>query len=86
MVIAAVMNIAGFAMMGADKQRARSKNWRIPEKRLFTVAAFGGALGVWAGMRMYRHKTQHPSFKYGIPFLLVINVIEVYYMISWIEG
>ena len=27
-----LMNLIGFALMGVDKQRARRRDWRIPEK------------------------------------------------------
>ncbi|ANE45634.1 membrane protein [Paenibacillus swuensis] len=81
-VILAVMNIAGFIMMGTDKKRARNQEWRIPETNLFGAAFLGGALGVLAGMKVFRHKTQHLSFRYGIPALLVFNIAVVYYMVS----
>jgi uncharacterized membrane protein YsdA (DUF1294 family) len=72
-----VINLAGFAMMGVDKNLARQRERRIPERRLFLTALAGGALGVWLGMRAWRHKTQHNSFTVGIPLLLVLNVVCV---------
>ncbi|MCI3920385.1 DUF1294 domain-containing protein [Paenibacillus sp. TRM 82003] len=65
--------------MKADKGRAKRKGaWRVPERRLFGIALAGGALGVWAGMRSYRHKTKHASFVYGVPSLFLLNLGFVY--------
>ncbi|MFD1954431.1 DUF1294 domain-containing protein [Paenibacillus thailandensis] len=77
LIYIALINIVGFASMGADKQYARSSRRRIPEKRLFALGWIGGALGVWIGMRVWRHKTKHRSFVVGIPLLLALNVAVV---------
>lgn len=60
--------------MGLDKQYAKQKQRRIPEKRLFTLSAVGGALGGWIGMKVWRHKTKHRSFVIGLPLLFVLNI------------
>ena len=39
----AAVNLAAFALMGADKRRARRGRWRSSEKALFLPALFGGA-------------------------------------------
>ena len=63
----AVLNLAGFAMMGIDKKRAIRGAWRISEASLFLTAFLGGALGCTLGMRHFRHKTRPWYFKYGMP-------------------
>lgn len=70
----AVMNLAGFFIMGMDKKRARNNHYRISEKTLWNVAFFGGAIGVTAGMKHYRHKTKHAQFKYGLPVLAIMEI------------
>ena len=40
-----VMNLLGIAVMGIDKQKARTHAWRIPEKTLFFVGLLVGSLG-----------------------------------------
>lgn len=70
-----IVNLVAYVWMGADKRKARSGEWRVPEKRLFLTALIGGAAGIWAGMYAYKHKTKHFTFKYGIPLLLAVNVI-----------
>ena len=69
-----IMNIVGLAVMGIDKSKARRHLWRIPEKVLFLVSLFGGSIGTWAGMYIFRHKTKHWYFVVGMPAILIIQV------------
>lgn len=71
----AAVNMAGFAVMGADKRRARRGDWRIPERTLFAVALAGGSLGVLLGMRLFHHKTRHWYFVIGVPLILAAQVV-----------
>lgn len=72
-----VINVIGFLIMGIDKAKAKADAWRIPEKTLFIIAFLGGALGVWGGMYNFHHKTRHWYFKYGIPCIVVVNILFV---------
>ena len=78
------INILGFCLMGIDKRRSRLGEWRISEKTLFTCAACFGSLGIYAGMKQFRHKTKHWSFKITIPLLLVLQLgVIIYYVILY---
>ena len=46
------MNLAAFAVMGFDKNRAKSGKWRISERALFLPVLLGGAPGGTAGLEM----------------------------------
>ena len=70
-----IINAAAFALMLADKWKAKKNRWRIPEATLMGVAALGGSIGALAGMHLVRHKTQHPKFTLGIPLLLAIQMV-----------
>ncbi len=72
-----IVNIAGFAFMGIDKRRARRNAWRIPESDLFLIALIGGSVGCLCGMYFFRHKTRHWYFVWGMPAILVIQVILI---------
>ena len=75
----AIMNIAGFASMGIDKKRAIRGAYRISEASLFMVALLGGSMGSILGMQLFRHKTKHWSFVWGMPAILVIQLgIAIY--------
>ena len=69
-----VMNLVGVAIMGIDKSKAKKHLWRIPEKTLFLVSILGGSVGTWAGMYLFRHKTKHWYFVFGMPFILVVQI------------
>jgi len=70
-----VINIIGYVVMSEDKNKARKRQQRVPEKTLFLLAAMGGALGVLTAMYRKRHKTRHLSFRIGIPLLLLLNIL-----------
>ena len=62
-VLVIVMSVAAFLMYGWDKRQAQSNGWRVPEKRLHTLAFLGGWPGAMFGQSYFRHKTQKSSFK-----------------------
>lgn len=70
-----IINAAGFLLMLADKQKAKKKQWRIPEATLLGVAAAGGSLGALCGMYLFHHKTKHPQFSVGIPVILFLQIL-----------
>src|ERR1700754_3678820 len=51
-----------FLTYGYDKLQAIRGGRRVPERTLLMLALIGGALGGWAGMLIWRHKTTHASF------------------------
>ena len=69
-----LINAAGFIVMLYDKYLAKNNLWRIPEKTLFGIAAFGGSVGCWLGMYTVRHKTKHLKFTLGIPVILAVQI------------
>lgn len=80
MLYLVIINIVGYILMGIDKDRARRGAWRIPEKTLFACALLGGSLGATLGMSHFRHKTKHCYFKYGMPLILVVQVLLIKYI------
>ncbi|WP_417899369.1 DUF1294 domain-containing protein [Bacillus haimaensis] len=76
-----LINILAFLLMKVDKKRAVNHEWRIAESKLWTVSFIGGALGAWMGMRTYRHKTKHFPFKYGLPFITILQVALISYIL-----
>ncbi len=77
-----VMNLIGFALMGIDKYKAKKHAFRIPEATLFTIALIGGSIGSIAGMYFFRHKTRHWYFVYGMPAILVLQIILILYFLN----
>ena len=79
------INIATFLLYGIDKYKAKKNQWRISEATLLTMAAIGGSIGAWAGMRLWHHKTMHKKFKYGIPLIIIMQVALAVYLLTNFE-
>ena len=77
-----IMNLIGFALMGIDKYRAKKRSFRIPEATLFIVAIIGGSIGSIIGMYAFRHKTRHWYFVYGMPFILLLQIIVFIFLLN----
>lgn len=76
------INIIGFLSMGIDKYKAKHNLWRTPENTLLLLSFLGGSIGSFIGMKLFRHKTLHPQFKYGIPAFFIINIICIYFLFT----
>lgn len=71
------INLIAFGAMGLDKFKAQKGMWRTKEKTLFILAAIGGSIGAIAGMYTFRHKTKHTQFVYGMPMILVAQIVGI---------
>ena len=85
-IVFILLNIISFIMMGIDKRKAIKGKWRVPEKKLWMVAFFGGSIGILIAMRTFSHKTKHRTFTIGIPIMSLINAVEYFVLLSIFEG
>ena len=69
-----VINILAFFCYGLDKLKAKRNARRISERSLLLLAVVGGSLGAWFGMLVWRHKTKHAIFKFGVPIILLLQI------------
>lgn len=76
-VVYVLWNAFVFMAMGRDKRRSKRHQWRTPEASLLMMGAALGGIGLYAGMKYFRHKTSHPKFVIGAPILLVGNALVV---------
>lgn len=74
-----IINALAFLLMHIDKQKAKKNRWRIPEATLIGMCAIGGSVGGLLGMYLLRHKTKHIKFYLGIPVILVLQLVVLYY-------
>lgn len=81
LIYLAVINVIGFAIMGIDKQKSKRGRFRISEKALFFIALLGGSIGAKIGMELFRHKTHHKKFVYGIPAIIVLQLAAFVYFL-----
>ena len=96
LILLGVMTLAGLLAMWIDKTIARrngvrvqrgKKAWRrIPERTLFLLASFGGSLGVLGGMYLFRHKTKHKSFVFGVPAILAVQAALIWLLVAAAAG
>lgn len=81
LIYIAAVNLLGFFIMGIDKAKARNHAWRISEATLFFVAIIGGSFGSTLGMFVFRHKTRHWYFRYGLPAIFFLELGLVLFII-----
>ena len=69
-----LINALALLLMRADKQKARRRQWRIPEALLFGTALLGGSAGAVLGMLLFAHKTRKPLFSVVLPVVLILHM------------
>ena len=91
-----IMNISAFNLFKNDKKKAkknaekdgndkkrRRKSERVSERKLLTRCFFGGALGGFLGMKIYRHKTLKKKFTIGVTFMLAVQLLLYSFVIGF---
>ena len=85
LIVALIINVIAFLLMGIDKHRARKHKRRIPEKVLLGFAVCLGSVGILLGMLVFHHKTssnRHPAFATGVPIILLVELIGLLLLCS----
>jgi uncharacterized membrane protein YsdA (DUF1294 family) len=85
LVALTVANLAAFGLFAFDKQRARGRGSRIPERTLLVAALFGGP-GAWVGQHALRHKTRKEPFRSRLGFVLVLHGVALAAGAVWAAG
>ncbi|MGN1343404.1 MAG: DUF1294 domain-containing protein [Traorella sp.] len=75
-----IVNFIGFIMICLDKYKAKHHKYRIPEKYFFLLSLIGGSLGTYCAMFIFHHKTKKMKFLFGIPLLLLSNLMIFWYL------
>ena len=74
------VNLLTFIAYGIDKHIAvrnghkTKQSRRIPEASLLLLDILGGSPAALLAMRVFRHKTQHKKFRYGVPAILILQL------------
>lgn len=86
--VLAALNLWAFASFGADKRKARLNKPRTPESTLLLLAAVGGVLGAWLGVRVFRHKNRKKAFLVPLVIASVVAVLAWYtvFDLLWQSG
>ncbi|CDC81017.1 putative uncharacterized protein [Clostridium sp. CAG:465] len=77
-----IINLFAIFLMKYDKVKAINNQYRVNEKTLFLIALILGGIGIYIGMYLFRHKTKHVKFTVGIPLIIILNILTIYYLIS----
>lgn len=77
-----IINLFAIFLMRYDKVKAINNQYRVNEKTLFLIALILGGIGIYIGMYLFRHKTKHVKFTVGIPLIIILNILTIYYLIS----
>lgn len=72
-----LINLITFLAFAADKIKAKLNLWRIKEATLLFLSFIGGTAGGLIAMHVCRHKVRKPRFAFGVPFMLVVQVLVV---------
>ncbi|MDO5758383.1 MAG: DUF1294 domain-containing protein [Rhodobacterales bacterium] len=75
-----VVNIATCFAFWHDKRQSLADEWRMPEKRLLTLAAMGGWPAAKLAQRVLRHKTRKR------PFATCLNLIGIIWTCALVLG
>lgn len=75
-----IINILTFAVFGIDKRKAVKGRFRISELTLFVLSLLGGSLGGFIAMHTFHHKTKKWYFKFGIPLILIAQVLLIIFI------
>lgn len=70
-----LMSFISLIIYGIDKRKAVRGQNRVPEKALFGLGLFGGAVGSLFGMILFSHKTKHVYFWILNILFLIIQII-----------
>ena len=73
-------NALTFLLFGFDKWCARRQRRRVRESTLLWATFLCGCFGAWAGMRLFRHKTQKVSFRRWFWLLTLVNPL---WLLCW---
>lgn len=80
------INLATFILMGTDKLQAQRNGLRAPESSILFGGLIGGILGVYAGIWVFRHKTQKAKFILYLVLITFLQMLPLIYFSEYIRG
>jgi len=77
-----VINVVTLIVFGIDKIRAAEHRSRIKIVTLLGLAFAGGSIGALIAMYAFRHKTNQDYFTVGVPLIIVMQVVVVFFLMN----
>ena len=75
-----IINFIAVITTVVDKSNAKKHRWRVPENTLLLLTALGGSPAMLLTMYAIHHKTRHKKFMLGIPAIITLQILLVYYL------
>ena len=82
LIYLAVVNILTIIVFGVDKMNAKSNRQRVRIVTLLGLAFIGGSVGAMIGMYGFHHKTKKAYFTVGVPLILLMQVVVLFYVMN----
>ena len=82
LIYLAVVNILTIIVFGVDKMNAKSNRQRVRIVTLLGLAFIGGSVGALIGMYGFHHKTKKAYFAVGVPLILLMQVVVLFYVMN----
>lgn len=77
-----LINLITFIAYGVDKYSAVKHKHRIRIVALLGLAFIGGSVGGLLAMYIFRHKTKKDYFSVGLPLIIVMQIVLVFYLMN----
>ena len=78
----AIVSLISIIITIYDKKIAGKGKRRVPEATLLMWSALGGSIAMLLTMFSIRHKTQHKKFMIGIPLIIILQVVAIYFVLT----
>ena len=82
LIYLAVVNILTIIVFGVDKMNAKYNRQRVRIVTLLGLAFIGGSVGALIGMYGFHHKTKKAYFTVGVPLILLMQVVVLFYVMN----
>ena len=77
-----VVNILTIIVFGVDKMNAKANRPRVRIVTLLGLAFVGGSVGALIGMYGFHHKTKKDYFTVGVPLILLMQIVVLFYIMN----
>ena len=82
LIYIAIVSLISIIITIYDKKIAGTGKHRVPEATLLMWSALGGSIAMLLTMFSIRHKTQHKKFMIGIPLIIILQAVAIYFVLT----
>ena len=80
LIYLALINIVTFFVYLKDKKAAEKGKDRVKIVTLLSLSFIGGSIGALCGMYILHHKTNKSYFTVGVPLMIVMQILVLFYL------